>query len=110
MIFILVICGALPVITWFVAEIKGKLGLRLLVGFFAFGVVGMLSFVGGRTKPEYENEDMRACLAEIQVAIQKGDLKRVEAGYREYATDIAEGRDEYHSQQFMLMAMRAYKP
>ena len=110
MIFILTICGALPVIAWFVAEVKGKLGFRLLVGVFAFAVVGILSFEGGRIKPAFENEDLRACLVEIQTAVDKGDLARVKAGYQEYATDIAQGYDEYASRRMMLMELRSYKP
>ena len=65
MIFVLSLCGLFPGFTWLVAEIKCKLALRLLVAIVAFAVIGMLSFVGGSTKPTYENQDLRACLAEI---------------------------------------------
>ena len=110
MIYILIICGTPLVISWYLAELKGKLGLRLLVGLLAFAVVGILSFQGGRTKPAFENEDLRACLSEIRSALEKGETKRVEAAYREYATNIAQGYEEYASRRMMLMELRSSKP
>ena len=110
MIFILIICGALPVFTWIIAEVKGKVGLRLLVGVFAFVVIGALCFEGGRMKPSFENEDLRACLKEIQVSVRKGDIARVQRGFHEYDSDIAEGDGEYQSRRMMLMELRAKKP
>jgi hypothetical protein len=109
MIYVFLLCGALPIMAWFVAELKGQVWLRLAVGIFAFGVVGMLSFEGGRTKPAFENEDLRACLAEIQRAFARGEFEKIDAAYRAYENDIQAGRGEYGARCEMLATLRTYK-
>ena len=95
--------------TWLVAELKGKVGLRLAVGVFAFAAVGMLSFEGGRTQPAFENEDLRACLAEIQKASANGELAKIDAAYHAYENDVQAGRGDYQARREMLATLRTYK-
>lgn len=109
MIYVLLICGALPVMAWLVAEIKGKVGLRLVVGLLAFAAFGTLGFEGGRTKPAFENEDLRGCLAEIESAFAKGEFEKIDAAYRAYESDLQAGRGEYQARREMLATLRTYK-
>ena len=96
----------LPIAAWAIAEFKATLGLRMLIGVFAFLTVGFVCYQTASVKPALEITDLRACLSEINKLNARGDFEKIDAAFRVYESDIKTGRSEYHARIEMLATLR----